>query len=119
MPSRYDSREPPFRNLDPRYAEYFRKRKGRTISSNFRGATQWPSPEISYPSINTLMRIETIIHIWKQGDSFYKLSHQYYADSKLWWVIPWFNKKPLLSDYSFGDSVEIPLNLPNVSGYFR
>tara|TARA_Y100000310_G_C20657720_1_gene802885 strand:+ start:1157 stop:1516 length:360 start_codon:yes stop_codon:yes gene_type:complete len=118
MPSRYDSRPPPFRNDDPRWMEYFRKRRGRTISSNTRGLTHWPSPEISYPSKEVLSRIDTIIHVWKQGDSFYKLSYQYYGDAKTWWIIPWFNKRPLLSDYAFGDSIKVPLNLPDIYGYF-
>ena len=117
MQSRYSSRAMP-RVIDEKYAEYFRSRLGRSISSALSLPLQWPSPEISYPPNEVLATIEVLVHVWKQGDSFYKLSYKYYADSTMWWVIPWFNKKPLLSDYSFGDAVEIPLNLRSVHSYF-
>ena len=51
---------------------------------------------------------------WSVGTKLYKLAHQYYNDSKLWWVIAAFNQKPTDSHFSVGDVVYIPLPLERV-----
>jgi hypothetical protein len=48
------------------------------------------------------------------GDRFYKLSHKYYGDVELWWVIPWFNQIATEIDVSLGDILEIPFPLETV-----
>ncbi len=53
-------------------------------------------------------------HIWKQGDKLYKLANNYYGDTSLWWVIGWYNKKPIDSMYTVGDLVEIPSPIQTV-----
>ncbi len=117
MASRYSNREL-IRNVHPRYTEYFGKRTDNTITRATRGVVQWTTAEISYPTDEELAEFSIIDHVWKQGDNLYKLAHQHYGDVKLWWVIAWFNKKPLLSDYALGDLVYIPFPLSEVYSYF-
>ena len=58
--------------------------------------------------------LSTQYHIWKQGDKLYKLANIYYNDTSLWWLIGWYNKKPIDSLYSIGDLVEIPTPVQTV-----
>jgi len=56
-------------------------------------------------------------HIWKTGDSLYKLAQKHYSDVQYWWVIGWFNMKPTDISYKTGDLVHIPLPLEDVLYY--
>jgi hypothetical protein len=58
-------------------------------------------------------------HIWKTGDSLYKLAQEYYSDIQYWWVIGWFNMKPADTLYKAGDLVHIPLPLEEVLYYIE
>jgi len=58
-------------------------------------------------------------HTWTQGDKLYKLANTYYGDSSLWWLIAWFNKKPIDASYSLGDTVEIPTPIQNVLTIYK
>ena len=109
MPERY-SRRPNIKNVSKRYIDYFRKRAGKSIH-NFFIPVQYASPALTYPSDDEILNYMPVSHIWKQGDSFYKLAHEFYGDSRMWWIIPWFNKKPLVTDYKLGDHLEIPTNI--------
>ena len=60
--------------------------------------THYLTPNIKYPTVEEIRRFIVIRHIWSLGDRFYKLSHKHYGSSKYWWVLPWFNQKPLESD---------------------
>jgi len=104
--------------MHSRYKEYFDKRADNTSTRSLRGAVQWATPEISYPTDGELAEFGTIDHVWKQGDNLYKLAHQHYGDPKLWWIIAWFNKKPLPSDYALGDLVYVPFPLSEVYLHF-
>lgn len=53
-------------------------------------------------------------YTWKQGDKLYKLANTYYNDASLWWLIGWYNKKPIDTMYSVGDLVEIPSPIQTV-----
>ena len=59
----------------------------------------------------TKSNYSVIRHTWSQGDKMYKLSNQYYGDMKYWWLIAMWNNKPIDSDYSYGDVVEIPTQI--------
>tara|TARA_R100001594_G_scaffold23528_1_gene46021 strand:+ start:12 stop:341 length:330 start_codon:yes stop_codon:yes gene_type:complete len=89
------------------YRNYFRDRDQKFIR-------QYSTPTIKYPTAEELEGITMQKHIWKQGDRFYKLALQYYGSSRYWWVIPWFNQKPLEGDYSYGDLVYVPLPLQDI-----
>ena len=58
-------------------------------------------------------------HIWKEGDRFFKLAHQYYGDSTMWWVIAWFNRTPTEAHVSLGDTIYIPRPLDLVLDYLN
>jgi len=114
MASRYDRRAF-FKNFEPQYVEYFSNR-GEQVTTLF--PIQWHTSSMRYPTAEEIKEFNVFDYIWKQGDRFFKLAHQYYGDSKLWWIIPWFNKRPFVADYKFGDLVYIPLSISQVYNYF-
>jgi len=61
--------------------------------------------------------LDIIDHIFTVSDSLSKLAHEYYGDTSYWWVIGWFNKKPIDNLYNIGDTVHIPLPLEEVLYY--
>jgi len=77
------------------------------------------SPHTNYPDGNDFDFIYTKKHVWRHHDKFYKLAAIYYGDPKVWWPIPWFNQKPLESDYKPGDVIEIPYPLDELYRFLR
>ena len=67
-----------------------------------------PSFEKIRKSLNTPDNLD--FHVWKVGSRFYKLAAEYYGDSRLWWVIAFFNKKPTDGHVDIGDVVYIPMH---------
>jgi hypothetical protein len=106
MASRYAGKQI-LTNSEEQYKEYMRERGVKFIR-------QYASPEIRFPTYEELRTLETVGHIWKTGDRFYKLADKYYGDVELWWLIPWFNQILSESSLSLGDIVEIPLPLSAV-----
>ena len=47
-------------------------------------------------------------HIWKTGDSFYKLSTIYYGNPSFWWIIAYYNNKPTEASIKLGTTLYIP-----------
>jgi hypothetical protein len=80
---------------------------------------QYNTPTMNYPSTAEMRDLTVQQEFWGVGTKFYKLAHKYYNDSSLWWIIAWFNKKPLESDFSNGDLVLIPLPLVKVLDIFE
>ena len=78
---------------------------------------QYQSPIIRYPSDADINQLDIIERIWGQGDRFFKYAAEYYGDPGYWWIIPWFNQKPLESDFKHGDVVHIPMPLDDVVMY--
>ena len=58
-------------------------------------------------------------HVWSVGSSYAKLADQYYQDSRLWWVIAWYNLKPTESHNVVGDTIYIPFPLDKVIQFYR
>ena len=111
MPSRrYDNRFI-FTNRSPIYNDQFRNR-------NIRQIRQFDTPEFKNLDISDIMSLDVKTHIWKLGDKFYKLSAQAYGTTNLWWIIPWFNQKPLESDFKIGEVIDIPFPLSDVLTLF-
>lgn len=52
------------------------------------------------------LRIEQ--YFWKSNDTFWRLSSIYYSNPKYWWVIAWWNKKPIEATVQIGQAIEIP-----------
>ena len=107
---RYDNRYV-FVNSSPIYAEQLTNR-------NIRKVNQFNTPEFKNIEASDIMSLTTRTHVWKMGDKFYKLAFKAYASPRLWWIIPWFNQKPLESDFKPGDVVEIPFPLSSVLDLF-
>jgi nucleoid-associated protein YgaU len=61
--------------------------------------------------------LTVIDHTYTASDSLAKLAHKYYGDTRYWWVIGWFNKKPIDNLYTLGETVHIPLPLEEILYY--
>ncbi len=99
-----------FRNATAAYKRYL---KGRGLDQ----VQQYRTPKFKYPSESEVRGLETITHIWVTGDRYFKLADRYYGDSKLWWVIAFFNQKPTEFDINGGDIIYIPTPLEKVLFY--
>ncbi len=88
-------------NRDQAYRKIFKDR-------GIRQATQFDTAEFNYPTTEQMQQITTITHVWKMGDKYYKLAHEYYGDTTLWWVIAWFNQKPTEGHLVVGDVLYVP-----------
>lgn len=82
------------------------------------GVTQYTTPELLYPSPDQINNLTLISHTWGISDKFYKLSHKHYGDSKLWWVIAWFNKAPTEAHLKPGDKIDIAFPLDALIAYY-
>ena len=109
--SRYTNRRK-FRNANEIYSEMMEERAITSI-------VQYGTPNFSYPSSEQMKEVVTLKHRWLRGDRYYKLAHQHYGDSSLWWVIAWFNKKPTESHVKVGSVVLIPKPLNKILTFLR
>ena len=101
-----------FRNRHRNYIDVFKRKKKA-------GLVQWTTPRFRQISPVSRRSIFEISHVWKTGDRFYKLAHQYYNYSEYWWVIAWYNKRPTDAHYNLGDKVFIPKPLEKILRNFR
>ena len=79
----------------------------------------YETPNFVYPTAKDVRDMTIREHIWVKGDRYFKLAHKHYGDSKLWWVIAWYNKKPTESHVNLGDIVYIPKPLGKILKYLR
>lgn len=49
--------------------------------------------------------------VWRDGDSFWKLSNKFYGNPDHWYVIARFNNTPTEAHVKVGDVIKIPINL--------
>jgi hypothetical protein len=84
---------------------YKKPREARNLE---KAITHFSSPRIAPVTDEMMENLDFTLHYWSTGDKFYKLAHKYYGDSKLWWVIAWFNQKPTDHHPSTGDEIYIP-----------
>ena len=89
--------------------EHLRKQRG--ISKAIR---HYGTPDLKELTTEEISTLDVIRVEWSVGTKLYKLAHEHYNDSKLWWVIALFNQKPTDSHFSNGDVVYIPLPLERV-----
>jgi nucleoid-associated protein YgaU len=94
------------------YAEQMNARNVRMIE-------HYASPNMTYPDFEQMGNISTISHVWKLGDHYYKLAHKHYGQTKLWWVIAWFNKAPTESHLTPGQVILIPTPLHAALSFMR
>jgi len=79
---------------------------------------QYTTPKVFTLSTQQAINISFTEHVWKMGDRYYKLAHQYYGDSTYWWLIAWYNQKPTEADVELGDIVYIPHPFEKILGYY-
>lgn len=72
------------------------------------------TPIMNHPDPSQIGSLEQVSHTWKTGDRFFKLAHEHYGDSSLWWVIAWYNQKPTEAHLDKGDVIQIPFPLEKV-----
>ncbi len=106
--SRYDERRL-FTNFsnDYVYSDIFKKR-------NISQITQYSTAILNYPSPEELIEIERNTVVWGTGTKYFNLAYEYYGDPEYWWIIAWFNLRPLETDYRPGDIVVVPTPLESV-----
>ena len=110
MADRYDNRATK-ENFHKLYNEVFENR-------GVNGITQYSTPVLKYPTSAQIQSLTTTTHVWKYSDKYYKLADKYYGDSKLWWVIAWYNKTPTEAHNKLGDILYIPFPLEKIYDYF-
>jgi len=93
-----------YRTRNPLYAQDMEKR-------GLKEMRYYGTPEFKKPTRYELSDITDVGHIWRLGDRYYKLAHEYYGDSELWWIIAWYNGKPTEAHVKLGDIISIPTPL--------
>jgi hypothetical protein len=96
-----------FRNGSKNFS-YLRKNR------KIKVANHYETPRLRNPSIEERASIITDKHVWSLGDRYYKLADQYYGSAEYWWVIAWYNARPLEADLRYGDLLMIPINLQSI-----
>ena len=76
-----------------------------------RQIVQYTTPALKFPAPEDYRRIQTVDHVWKNGDKFWRIAAQRYGDPKLWWLIAQFNQKPTEHHVIAGEIIKIPLDL--------
>ena len=85
-------------------------------SRGIKNITHYNVNTLKYPTVQQIQNLFIVKHIWTSKDKYWKLSEQYYGDPKYWWVIAWYNKKPIESMIGIGEYVSIPQPLSDVLG---
>ena len=111
MPSRYTGRRV-VRNFSKIYKEFLEKRDRRHID-------QYKTPRLRHPAALERTNLVRTKHTWKTGDRYWKLASEHYGEAKYWWIIAWYNQKPIENMLSTGDTIIIPKPLQTVLEYLR
>jgi hypothetical protein len=82
------------------------------------GLDQYTTAEFNYPTAQQITNLTLLNHIWRVHDKFYKLSYEYYGDSRFWWAIAWFNMKPTEAHVKVGEVVRIALPIDLLISYY-
>ena len=81
--------------------------------------TQYPTQDLRYPTKEEIQQLTTIPYIWKSNDKYWKLSDKYYGDPKYWWLIAFFNQKPIEMEIAVGDIIYIVQPLEKLLGFIK
>ena len=98
--SRYIDRLKAINDLDL-YKDTLKKRGVKRL-------TQYRTHSLKHFETDSLHYIEKV---WTDGDSYWKLSDEFYGDPQYWYIIARFNNKPTEAHIKVGESIKIPLNL--------
>lgn len=80
---------------------------------------QYKTPRLKHPSKFERLNLTRDRHTWKLGDRYWKLATENYGSPKYWWVIAWYNQKPVENMLSPGDTIIIPKPLQLVLEYVK
>ena len=78
---------------------------------------QFTTPKMNHLEPSQIRNLNRIGHVWVVGDRYYKLAYKHYGNTKYWWVIAWFNKKPTEAHVELGDLIHIPMPLDLILRY--
>jgi nucleoid-associated protein YgaU len=81
------------------------------INRGVEAVNQYTTPKFKNPTDEELLKIPYVSHYWVTGDRYFKLAQKYYNDSKLWYIIALFNKKPTEAQVELGDEIRIPTDI--------
>ena len=73
--------------------------------------------KLSDISATDLKNITVVDYIYKTGDTLSKISYKHYGDTRYWWVIGWFNNKPIDNLCKLGDVIHIPFPIEEALYY--
>ena len=76
-------------------------------------------PRLRHPTAFERSNFTRLRHTWRLGDRYWKLASEYYGNPKYWWVIAWYNQKPVESMLTIGDTVIVPKPLQTVLEYVK
>ena len=79
----------------------------------------YKTPRLRHPSTIQRASLTRIRHTWKLGDRYWKLASEHYGNSKYWWVIAWYNQKPVENMLTIGETIVIPRPLQAVLEYVK
>ena len=99
-------------NILPEYGKMLFKRDRESI-------VQHSTPVLKYPTQEELAELVVYNEVWKVGSKFYKLADKYYGNPAFWWIIPWFNLKPLEANYNLGDVIMVPTPLEKIINFLE
>ena len=111
MTSRYDGRREAILD-NPMYKE-LDERRGKKFFKIYRTGM------LKYPTAEEIKLLSFRTHRWAYGDRYEKLSSRYYGEPRFWWVIAWFNKKPLEQDLKKGQLLNVPFPLEYVLDFMN
>tara|TARA_A100001011_G_scaffold207254_1_gene215444 strand:+ start:194 stop:553 length:360 start_codon:yes stop_codon:yes gene_type:complete len=100
--SKWTSDSQIFVNPDPIYQDFIDK-TGISVIQHY-GLMMFGDP-----TDQTFLReIEIVPYIYSLGDNMSKIAYKEYGDSKLWWVLAWFNGRPTELHCNVGDTINVP-----------
>ena len=111
MASRYTGRKV-VRNSSEIYESIIKKKGVKHIK-------QYKTPRLKHPVAAERGTVTRVKHIWKLGDRYWKLAAEHYGSPKFWWIIAWYNQKPVENMLNIGDSIIIPKPLEKVLDLLR
>jgi len=75
---------------------------------------QFNTANLNYPEISQIANLDVRTEVWTVGTKYFKLAKDYYGSEEYWWIIAWYNLKPLETDFKPGDVVYIPTPLQDI-----
>lgn len=111
--TRYNQRRI-FQNSNRQYklSPIFKKR-------GLKNTTQFTTAELVYPDPEKLEDITEVTRVWGVGTKYFNLAKEFYGDEEYWWILAWYNLRPLETDFEPGDIVYIPLPLEEILSAFE